>query len=76
MPGPFNCQVFEFVGKHTAGMKAATRIAFGRLGAEYGSLGFQNRSGGMILGCNQIQGILDPGFFLLDNSGNFGVIIG
>jgi hypothetical protein len=71
-----NCQALQFVGIPAAGMETPPRIALRGFGAENGSLGFENGSGGMILGGDQVQGVLHSCFFPLNDTGNLGVIIG
>jgi hypothetical protein len=60
---------------YTTGMEPATRIAFRSLGAEDGSLGFENGSGGVIFSGYQVQGIFNSRFFLLNDLGNFRIIV-
>ena len=70
----FHGQVLKVIGLAAAGMKPPSWVAFGRLEVEGGSLGLQYRKRGVVLGCDQIDCVLDTLLFRLYNPEYFRII--
>jgi hypothetical protein len=69
-------ELFHPVHVYAAGMEPSARISFNGLGVEHGPRNFENGLGRVIFSGNQINGVLQPLFFLNNQLSQFRIVVG